>query len=64
MLIGGRVVASIGASGLINGALTIIAASLPLERRACKYIVLCFNKVKKILRLITDASADRNYYGK
>ena len=36
MLIGGRVIASIGASGLINGALTILAASLPLEKRARK----------------------------
>ncbi|KAK4165644.1 putative multidrug efflux system protein [Cladorrhinum sp. PSN259] len=34
MLIGGRAVAGIGGAGLINGALTIIATSVPLERRA------------------------------
>ncbi|KAJ0108391.1 hypothetical protein J7T55_005368 [Diaporthe amygdali] len=33
MLIGGRTVAGLGASGLFNGALTIIAALVPLRRR-------------------------------
>lgn len=33
MLIGGRAVAGLGASGLFNGALTIIAALVPLRRR-------------------------------
>ena len=33
MLIVGRAVAGMGASGLINGALTILAASSPLHKR-------------------------------
>ncbi|KAI1746389.1 major facilitator superfamily domain-containing protein [Xylaria scruposa] len=33
MLIGGRVVAGVGGSGLLNGAITIISASVPFERR-------------------------------
>lgn len=33
MLIGGRAVAGLGGSGLTNGALTIIAASVPLRKR-------------------------------
>jgi MFS family permease len=33
MLIVGRAVAGLGGSGLINGALTIITASVPLKRR-------------------------------
>lgn len=33
MLIGGRAIAGLGASGLFNGALTIIAALVPLRRR-------------------------------
>lgn len=34
MFIVGRAVAGMGASGLVNGALTIIAASVPLHKRA------------------------------
>jgi len=34
MLIVGRVVAGAGMSGLMNGALTIIAGAAPLQRRA------------------------------
>ncbi|KAK4225742.1 major facilitator superfamily-domain-containing protein [Podospora fimiseda] len=34
MLIAGRAIAGIGGAGLINGGLTIIATSVPLERRA------------------------------
>lgn len=37
MLIVGRIVAGIGASGLTNGALTILSASVPLERRPREY---------------------------
>jgi MFS family permease len=33
MLIIGRAVAGVGGSGLVNGALTIIAASLPIHKR-------------------------------
>jgi MFS family permease len=40
MLIVGRAVAGIGASGLMNGALTIIAACSPLEKRASKASIL------------------------
>jgi MFS family permease len=38
MLIVGRSVAGLGGSGLTNGALTIIGACVPLEKRACKYL--------------------------
>jgi MFS family permease len=46
MLILGRAVAGAGMSGLINGALTIVAGAVPLHKRAaligiimgCKYI--------------------------
>jgi MFS family permease len=34
MLIVGRAVAGMGSSGIVNGGLTILASSLPLERRA------------------------------
>ncbi|KAI1852376.1 hypothetical protein JX266_002554 [Neoarthrinium moseri] len=34
MLIGGRAIAGIGGSGLMNGAMTIIAGALPLHQRA------------------------------
>ncbi|KAK3991500.1 major facilitator superfamily domain-containing protein [Cladorrhinum sp. PSN332] len=34
MLIAGRAIAGIGGAGLINGGLTIVATSVPLERRA------------------------------
>lgn len=34
MLIGGRAIAGVGASGLMNGAMTIIAGAVPLEKRA------------------------------
>jgi MFS family permease len=34
MLIVGRAVSGMGGSGLINGALTIIAACVPLQKRA------------------------------
>jgi MFS family permease len=34
MLIVARAIAGLGASGLINGALTIVAACIPLEKRA------------------------------
>lgn len=33
MLIAGRTVAGLGASGLFNGALTILSALVPLQRR-------------------------------
>lgn len=34
MLILGRAVAGMGSSGIVNGGLTILASSLPLEKRA------------------------------
>jgi MFS family permease len=34
MLIVGRAVAGMGAAGLMNGALTILSNSIPLEKRA------------------------------
>lgn len=47
MLIAGRTVAGLGASGLFNGALTILSASVPLQKRpaimgalmGCKWII-------------------------
>lgn len=36
MFIGGRAIAGIGGSGLINGGLTIISGAVPVEKRACK----------------------------
>jgi hypothetical protein len=36
MLIIGRAVSGMGGAGLVNGALTILATSVPLVRRACK----------------------------
>lgn len=36
MLIVGRAVAGMGSAGVGNGALTILSASVPLEKRACK----------------------------
>ena len=36
MLIIGRAIAGIGASGLMNGGLTIIRFSVPMEKTACK----------------------------
>jgi MFS family permease len=38
MLIVARAIAGLGSSGLINGALTIIANCIPLEKRAGKAI--------------------------
>lgn len=40
MLIVGRAVAGMGGSGLVNGALTIIAACVPLHKRASMIILL------------------------
>jgi MFS family permease len=37
MLIVGRAVAGIGGSGIVNGALTIISACVPLHKRAGKF---------------------------
>lgn len=36
MLIGGRAIAGVGASGIIVGGMTIIAGAVSLEKRACK----------------------------
>lgn len=36
MLIVGRAIAGFGASGIINGAITIISSCVPLERRPSK----------------------------
>lgn len=37
MLIGGRTLAGLGGAGLMNGALTILSNSTPLEKRPCAY---------------------------
>lgn len=37
MLIVGRAIAGMGGSGLVNGALTIIAASVPMQKRASMF---------------------------
>jgi hypothetical protein len=36
MFIGGRAIAGLGASGLMNGGLTVISGALPLEKRPRK----------------------------
>lgn len=36
MLIGGRALAGIGSSGLLNGGMTIIAGAVPLDKRHSK----------------------------
>lgn len=42
MLIVGRAVAGLGGSGIINGALTIIAACIPLDKRpGMKFLPRC-----------------------
>jgi MFS family permease len=38
MLIVGRAVAGMGAAGLMNGAMTIVAGSVPLHKRAGEFI--------------------------
>jgi MFS family permease len=35
MFIGGRAIAGLGGSGLMNGGMTIVAGAVPLEKRAC-----------------------------
>ncbi|KAI9640536.1 hypothetical protein NHQ30_010834 [Ciborinia camelliae] len=40
MLIVGRAIAGMGSAGVGNGALTIVSASVPLEKRACFYVNL------------------------
>jgi MFS family permease len=35
--IAGRAIAGVGGSGLVNGALTIIAGATPLHRRPCEF---------------------------
>lgn len=35
MFIGGRVIAGLGGSGLINGALTMVSGAVAKEKRAC-----------------------------
>lgn len=35
----GRAVAGLGVSGLQNGALTIVAGAVPLQKRACKFLL-------------------------
>lgn len=50
MLIVGRAVAGMGASGIMNGALTIISASFPMDRRPLiTGIVLSFSQIGTIL---------------
>lgn len=38
MLIGGRTIAGLGASGLVNGGMTVISGSAPLQKRPRKSI--------------------------
>jgi len=38
MLIGGRAIAGLGGSGLMNGALAIIMNATPLEKRPCEHL--------------------------
>lgn len=40
MFIVGRAIAGMGSSGVLNGAVTILSASIPLEKRARTYCLL------------------------
>lgn len=40
MFIGGRAIAGLGGSGVINGGLTIISGVVSPEKRACKFLIL------------------------
>lgn len=53
MLIVGRAIAGLGASGLTNGALTILAAIAPIHKRPGKalYIYCPLKKLKLISRI-------------
>ncbi|KAK8041168.1 hypothetical protein PG994_014175 [Apiospora phragmitis] len=42
MFIGGRVIAGLGSSGIMNGAMTLIAGAVPLEKRPCEPFLLLF----------------------
>lgn len=59
MLIVGRAVAGLGASGLTNGALTILAAAVPMHKRPRKF--KCF-----ALRVVINvySSNDGNHHGR
>ena len=52
MLIVGRAVAGMGASGMMNGALTIIRACVPMEKTAgMSATVLKYQQITNVLRL-------------
>jgi MFS family permease len=57
MLIVGRAVAGLGGSGITNGSLTIISASVPLEKRPSKSLPGNF----AVLELIPASSIPGNY---
>ena len=40
MLIGGRVVAGLGTSGILNGAMLIVAECAPMQKRPGQFILL------------------------
>jgi MFS family permease len=50
MLIIGRAVAGLGGSGLMNGALTIIAAALPMHKRPGMFLILFEAAYKRLIR--------------
>jgi MFS family permease len=58
MLIVGRAVAGIGASGLMNGALTIIAACSPLEKRASTVPYVSYRKIANSVNLSESRNSD------
>ena len=46
MLIVGRAIAGMGGAGLMNGAMTILSACVPLQKRPRKSILLCSMQTK------------------
>lgn len=49
MLITGRAVAGIGAAGLVNGALTILAAAVPIHKRPGTFLTYSRNNMLIII---------------
>lgn len=70
MLIVGRAVAGIGASGLINGAITMVSSAVPIERRPGMYLTsrsprpygIPDTSLKKTCRLMQESTNSTHWY--
>ena len=63
MLIVGRAIAGAEGSGLISGALTIIASCLPLDKRAAwTGVVIDFSQIDVVLGLILNGALTEYRY--